>query len=98
MAGNRKGQDGEKNDIKGCFFWHETRTVVMQELFDEVYVGEDHTPTAISFKLQLVKSVTREAGKTWEKKEATENESVVRRTLRSCLLRGAQDTRSICRR
>jgi len=31
--------------------------VVMQELFDEVYVGEDHTPTAVSLKLQFVKSV-----------------------------------------
>ena len=29
----------------------ETRTVVMQELFDKVHMGEDHTPTAVSFKL-----------------------------------------------
>ena len=41
----------------------ETRTVVMQELFDEVYMGEDHTPTAISFKLQFIKSVTRKLGR-----------------------------------
>jgi hypothetical protein len=33
----------------------------MQELFDEVYVGKDHTPTAVSFKLQFVKGVTRKA-------------------------------------
>ena len=33
----------------------------MQELFDEVYVCEDHAPTAVSFKLQLVKGITREA-------------------------------------
>jgi hypothetical protein len=38
----------------------ETRTVVMQELFDEVYMGEDHTPTAVSFKLQFIKGVTRQ--------------------------------------
>jgi hypothetical protein len=30
----------------------------MQEFFDEVYMGENHTPAAVSFKLQLVKSVT----------------------------------------
>jgi len=35
----------------------------MQELFDEVYVGEDHTPTAVSLELQFVKSVTRKAEK-----------------------------------
>ncbi len=39
---------------------HETRTVVMKELFDEVYMGEDHTPTAVTFKLQFIKGVTRE--------------------------------------
>jgi hypothetical protein len=32
----------------------------MEEFFDEVYMGEDHAPAAVSFKLQLVKSVTRE--------------------------------------
>ena len=36
------------------------RTVVMQELFDEVYVREDHTSTAVPFKLQFIKSITRE--------------------------------------
>ena len=41
----------------------ETRTVVMQELFDEVYVGEDHTPTAISFKLQFIKGITGKLGR-----------------------------------
>ena len=40
----------------------EVHTVVMQELFDEVYMGKDHAPTAVSFKLQLVKSVTKESG------------------------------------
>ena len=38
----------------------ETRTVVMQELFDEVYMGEDHAPTAVSFELQFIKGFTRE--------------------------------------
>jgi hypothetical protein len=33
----------------------------MKELFDEVYMGEDHTPTAVSFKLQFIKRVTRES-------------------------------------
>lgn len=41
----------------------ETRTVVMQELFDEVYMGEDHTSTAVSFKLQFIKGVTRESSR-----------------------------------
>lgn len=59
----------KKRARKGCVFLaRETRTVIMQELFDEVYVGEDHTPAAISFQLQLVKSVTGEAGKTWGEK------------------------------
>jgi hypothetical protein len=38
----------------------ETRTVVMQELFDEVYMGEDHTSTAVSLKLHLIQGVTGE--------------------------------------
>jgi hypothetical protein len=38
----------------------ETRTVVMQELFDEVYMREDHASTAVSLELQFVKGVTRE--------------------------------------
>jgi len=33
----------------------ETRTVVMQELFNEVYMDEDHMPIAVSFKLQFIK-------------------------------------------
>jgi hypothetical protein len=37
----------------------ETRTVVMQKLFDEVYMGEDHTSTAVSFKLKFIKGITR---------------------------------------
>jgi hypothetical protein len=51
------------------------RTVVMQELFDEVYMGEDHTPTAVSFKLQFIKGVTREptrkceADSKWKRKK-----------------------------
>ena len=53
IAGDKKknNQDGRKGI--GKFFWHQrkTRTVVMQELFDEVYMGEDHTPTAVSFEL-----------------------------------------------
>ena len=40
----------------------------MQKLFDEVYVGEDHTPAAVSLQLQLVKGVTREAGETGKSK------------------------------
>ena len=78
MAGRKKVRMVKKRARKGCLFFlaKETRTVVMQELFDEVYVGENHTPAAISFQLQLVKSVTGEVGKTWEKKEATDAESV----------------------
>jgi hypothetical protein len=34
----------------------------MQELFDEVYVGEDHAPAAVSFELQFVEGVTIEPG------------------------------------
>lgn len=36
-----------------------TRTVVMQQLFDEINVCEDHTPAAVPFKLQFVESVTK---------------------------------------
>jgi hypothetical protein len=43
-----------------------THTVVMQELFDKVYMGEDHAPAAVSFKLQFVKSVTEEEKKPGE--------------------------------
>jgi hypothetical protein len=70
----------------------------MQEFFDEVYMGENHTPAAVSFKLQLVKSVTKEADETRKKKRATDAELVERRTLHSCLLRGGQGRSSICRR
>ena len=48
----------------------ETRTVVMQEFFDEVYMGKDHTPAAVSFELQLIKSVTKEADETSKKGES----------------------------
>jgi hypothetical protein len=44
-------------ELKVCM---ETRTVVMQELFDEVYMGEDHTSTAVSLKLQFIQGVTGE--------------------------------------
>jgi hypothetical protein len=56
MAGRKKKNSQEGMDNLAV----ETRTVVMQELFDEVYMGEDHTSTAVSFKLQFVKGVTRE--------------------------------------
>ena len=41
----------------------------MQEFFDEVYMGKDHTPAAVSFELQLIKSVTKEADETSKKRE-----------------------------
>jgi hypothetical protein len=50
----------ERAEGRGWMILAETRTVVMQELFDEVYMGEDHTPTAVSFKLQFIKGITRE--------------------------------------
>jgi len=29
----------------------------MQELFDEIYMGKNHAPAAVSFKLQFVESI-----------------------------------------
>ena len=75
MAGRKESQDGEKSELeKGWCYWQETRTVVMQELFDEVYVSEDHTPAAVSLQLQLVKSIAREWVRQEKAKEATDAE------------------------
>jgi hypothetical protein len=30
------------------------RTIIMQQLFDEVHVRQHHPPTAVSFELQLI--------------------------------------------
>jgi hypothetical protein len=50
MAGRKSKSAYRGTSWKGMLL-AETRTVVMQEFFDEVYMGEDHTPTAVSFKL-----------------------------------------------
>jgi hypothetical protein len=36
----------------------------MQELFDEVYMGKNHTPAAVPFELQFIKGITGEAVET----------------------------------
>ena len=41
------------------------RTVVMEQLFDEIDVREDHAPTAISFQLELVKRIAVDAKLSW---------------------------------
>ena len=38
------------------------RTVIVQELLDEVYVCEDHTATAVPLQLQLVKRISAKDG------------------------------------
>lgn len=59
MAGRRAVQHGEGEMKGGVVLSRETRTVIMQELFDEIYMGENHAPAAISFKLQFVKSIAK---------------------------------------
>ena len=36
----------------------ETLTVVMEQFFDEVDVGENHSPAAVSLELELVEGLT----------------------------------------
>jgi hypothetical protein len=50
----------KEQELKACMYVWRPRTIVMQELFDEVYMGEDHTSTAVPFKLQFIEGVTRE--------------------------------------
>ena len=56
-GGGRPQQEGlrveEVEDKQGA-----RRTVVLEQLFDEVDVREDHAPTTITLQLQLVEGIS----------------------------------------
>jgi hypothetical protein len=69
------------------------QTIVVKEFFNQVNVGENHSSTAISLQLKLIKGIT----KTNEESARAANGKNQMLTLRSCPLQAGPSKHSICR-